>query len=696
MASARSLSLQEQRRLTNTALSRKSLAPTNNAVSSIAKKSTTNEIQVMVGKYNDGLVGNQDMFDFLNRVKENPGLNTSDKEEINNKIRDYQSLIAKDNLESRYAQSPEGSAERVIIGQQLSNYYKSRASSLEAGTPAQSQALENSAVWQQKVTQDQQSIQKRANQIQRAKLEQQVNQYPSNSSENAAQKVQMYKQLYDQAMADGDEVSAQRYMASAQYESTRHDTLIEQEATQAKNEIMKASRKEVVDAMNELANAYHDGGIDENSYLQALSVIDPKINEMGDTALALTFNRTVDTVQKNLEKGGLRRTTTSSGLPAVVGKGPAGGQSTDWDQQDFDYNDNLRTIQEAVQSGQISSDQYIQNVQDVMSQRSTQLGERIGTLEKIASNDPNAKFTYEGKKQRASDLLDSLYKENDSLQNQYGAALSGKGSLFVVPPDQFNASGSIKKSGKSYATYSIIDPSTMTPEQQAQYAVDDTGVYHPVTRDKQFLNLQGLDPSKVDLQYQTITNDDGTQTKFFYDNAGNPYTYGGQKVSYYKPGSSTPETIPYEQGKVLSVRGLQPAVVQDQNGQTFKNPIAPENLDPKSVKATPLPPPQQLEQKIVPPENNPKTLNMSSSLPQGLTPISQVKQPDAKPVDIPNMTPASKPVNITPQTPGLTFQQPVPAPKATNLATAIQPVVQKVTSVLSQSPFDYLRKKLGF
>lgn len=680
--SARTQALMDQR---SAGLRRRVLAPQNNTIASISRKSVLKETEIMVRRYNDGEVGNDEMMQFLETTRNNPGLNESDRSDIENQIRDFTLRIAKDNLEARYKNTIEGSAERIMAGQQLAAFYESRANNLEPGTPAQSQALENAGIWKQRVMQDQVAIQKRARAMERARMEQQVNMYPSNTSENAAMKAEMFRQLADQAMQDGDELAAQRFLAQANYEETRAGEVARREEEQAVKQFQTANRKQIVDAMNILADQYNDGGIDENQYLEALVVVDQRINELGDTALALSLNRTVNTVQKNLEKGGLRRGTTASGLPTVLGKGPVGNQSTDWDQSDYNYSDNLQTLQSALQSGEIDAQDYQENLMAVVSERQKQIDSRLETLSALAAENPNQKITYEGRKQRVGDLVQSVQREQQSFMDDYGAVMSGRGALFMVPPDQMNQSGSIKKSGKGYASYRILDPSTLTEEQKMQYAVDDTGVYHPVQRKKNY-----IDPGLVEdvNGYQFYTDELGTQQRVYVDSSGNPYTWGGQEVSLYKPGQLTPEVKPYTQGEIISMRGLQPAVVQAQDGTKIKNPIAPENLSVDSVRPS-LPSPKNFEQTIQP--QKPVNLDLKN-LPQGLTTdLSKMSQPSATP-KIPDIKPVQQPVNINPQQlpAGLTPAQPQNLKQQPQtLATKIQPV-----EVLKQSPFNFLKNKI--
>src|SRR5581483_6808670 len=298
--SARVAQLLEQRRASK-ALSSfgtriRTLAPSNNVISTISKQTATAELNSMVSKYNNGQVSNEDMRLFLEKMANNSALSTNDRLEVQNQIADFDNRIKGDQLTTAYKAAPDNSLAQVQAATALAQFYTQRASTMQPGTPAHSQALENAAEWNAKVTDINQNIKKVASQNLRYQEEAKVNALPSNSAGRAKQKAEMWQKLYDQAVTDGDVVSANKYAANYQQEITTAQEL-------ASKEDVQAEKSTLTDFLNKLANDYHDGRIGEQEYLQALADVSPRIDATNDYGLINALNRTTDTVQKNLDKG---------------------------------------------------------------------------------------------------------------------------------------------------------------------------------------------------------------------------------------------------------------------------------------------------------------------------------------------------------------------------------------------------------
>jgi hypothetical protein len=139
----------------------------------------------------------------------------------------------------------------------------------------------------------------------------------------------------------------------------------------------------------------------------------------------------------------------------------------------------------------------------------------------------------------------------------------------MVPPDQFNSSGKITKSGKDYATYRLVDPNNIPENMKDQFVADEYGNLHPVTR--QQINIQ---PSE-DLQGYTKEGN-----KVYYDQSGNPYIFGNQQADIYQPGTNKKVTVPAVPGSPV------PSYEQASGARGLSAPTNPATLAQNSSLAT--------------------------------------------------------------------------------------------------------------
>jgi hypothetical protein len=655
--SARTAALANQK---NPYSSYRILAPRDTKINTIAHQNAQSELSIMVERYNDGIVGNEEMQSFLSKQLTNPGFTASEIADVQNYIRDFDLKIRKDKLEAIYKAAPEYSLEKVTAAQALSNYFSQRAATLSPGTPAQSQALQNASDWNQTAVTEKDNIEKKARQNYRYTQETTINQTPTGTSENAYAKAQMYSDLAQQAQTDGDTTEALRLASLQQQYQTLGDQYVQKEAETATKEDQKQVKTNITNYLGDLENKYHDGSIDENQYLQALSEVQTYVDASNDYGLINRFNRITDTVQKNLEKGGLLRGTTATGLPVVLGKGPAGGQSTDWDKQDYDYSDNLKTVEEQFRSGNIDANKYSELVGKILSERQSQLDGRTAVLEAKAQVNPNEKVMYEGRKQRVSDVLTSIYKQSDELDPQIQAYQNGTFRLMEVAPD------STTKTGKSTAQYRLIDVNAIPENERDQYAEDDSGVLHSIIR--QQLNLtpdQMNDPAQVANGYYTDPTS-GQSQPVKYDSAGNPYIYGKSQVNIYKPGSNEKVTVDYVEGQPIKSWASHADEIQTQAEQAWEKANTPKEQAP-----------------VLTP--NLDTRNIIQKAQEAIQPTADVIKNKIGEIT----TPVTEAIKSLPQP---LQQAPVQA-IANKLPAQIQAPVQSAIKTVQQSPIQYVASK---
>lgn len=506
------------------------------ATGTIAKKTVEAEMKDKINSYNDGEISNDDMMQYLQGLLGNSLLTLSEKADVTNKLRDFNSQIQEQKLTANYNNTENGTPERVAAAKALATYYQQKAASQAAGTPAQSDALQKAGTWSQQVNSEQNSIEKSNRQLTRAQLFRQVANTQPGSIDEANQKAQAFQELANQARADGNETEA------VQFETQSQNALNGIPAIQASldKQATAGERKDIIDSINVLANDYHDGKITADQFAQAIPQLEGRAVGINDVSIQLALNKWSDTLAKDAEKGVKRG--TFNGLPVVLGKGGSGGAQTSWDQEDFNYSDNIRLAKQLFDSGKIDANKYVALVGKSIDEHAQQVDERIQTIEQIAQTNPNEKVTFNGKKTRAADVLDQLYQTQDDLQGQVQAYNNGTFALVEVAPGQFNKSGGVTK-GKSVATYQLIDTKNM-PE--GQYVQDKAGVYHQVQKQTYKLkpsdmaNVQNLgsfsiyiDPKNPNVQY-TVKQ----------DSSGNPYIETNkQYVDVYEPGTSNKKTV---------------------------------------------------------------------------------------------------------------------------------------------------------
>jgi len=544
--SARQAALQEIRKATAAlrgfAGARKVLSPYGSLageVSTIARRALSAEIEAKERLYKDGQLSNEEMRVYYQGLRANPLLTPLEKVGIEDNLRDFDDRVRLSALESAYTSSPDNSLARVQAAQALTNYYQTKASGMVPGTPAHSSATQEAGRWGNVVTTETNQIQKLARANRRAQLEAEAAAMPHNTPERAMAKAQAYKQLSDMAAADGEMTEAQRYLNQANEQQVYAQEI-------STRQTVAGEKEDIGNILGQLANDYNDGRINEEQYLNALADISPRIDATNDYGLIDTLNRTVNTVTKNQERGGLRRGTAAGGrLPTVLGRGGAGGAKTYWAVQDFQYSDNLRTIWEDLKNPKFTQE-ALEDLATVTKERARQLDERVATVYAIASENPNAKITgADGRKHRAQDVYNDLLKEQKSIEEQVDAMYSENAALMEIPPTP----GAELGTGKSRVNYKLVNPTIFKP---GTVVIDEAGIIHKLSRKRIYLeNLSEEDFLAAQAGYYTDPKT-GEILKISKntDNSGKEY-FDLPKQTYrsYKAGTTEYKEFPYEEGK---------------------------------------------------------------------------------------------------------------------------------------------------
>lgn len=490
----------------------KILAPQNNAIASIAKKTISGEIDVMVSRYNAGEVTNDDMKAFLEKARNSVGISDADKLEITNQIRDFDSRILKDKLELSYQSAPENSLQQYQAAQALTSYYNDRAAGMASGTPAQTTALQNATTWTQRGMDIKAGIAKEADQAYRYSQEQKINALPNNSPERAYEKAQMYKDLADRAAANGDQNDALKYQSYYQQQLTTAEEM-------ATKQVASENKKQVTDFINTTINDYHDGKITGDQALANLMEADKFAADQNDystqnriNSLSMTINREIDkgvtyssvnglsvkgtgggagsgelyfnqdgsisygggtTGKKSVATsitGGKTSKASSKTTPpgqTVGGYGGSGDQPKTLAQMEIEYKNELSRLEESLNAGKaqqsdgtwipFTGKDYTEGIAALAKIRQLQLQNITNGLQGILEANPKAKI---GKTQ-VSTILEDTTKQLQSVTVEYNGINTGR---FVL---------TVKSNDAGIPQYSFV------PKGKEGDMVENKGIYYP-------------------------------------------------------------------------------------------------------------------------------------------------------------------------------------------------------------------------
>ncbi len=286
------------------------------SANTIAKTTLSNELESKTQQYNDGVISNEDMRSFLQKMSGNTLLSASEKVQVDNKIRDFDAKIIETRYEAVYKNAPDNSMAKIQAAQTLANYYKEKAGKLSPDTPAASDALDRAGQWGQVVASETQQVNKQNRALKRAQLFQEVYKQVPNSAEEASQKYQAFTELANQAAADGDTVAAAQFSAQAQ------QAYSDAQATSVR-ETSTSNRKALNDFINTTMNDYKDGKITGEQALANLNAADEQASNLGETSVSVRLNTLASGIYTDIQKG---RTYTTDGAFGV--KSGSGGSGT--------------------------------------------------------------------------------------------------------------------------------------------------------------------------------------------------------------------------------------------------------------------------------------------------------------------------------------------------------------------------------
>ena len=301
--SARAAALREQR---NRYASRKVLRPGSlkSTVNAIGRKMADAEFESMVSKYQDGLVGNQEMYNYLQSASESEYFTLKEKVDIENKLRDFKERATGDRLQAVFETS--NGQDKVMAAQALVDFYEQRASEMAQGTPAQSNALSEVAKWQQKGIEITNQLAKDDRKINRAKQLFELSKLPPDELKTLEATAKVYQTLSQEAATDGEAAEAYDLASKAnQVVSEQIPDLMDRKLKEALNT-----------AFQDLRNQYHDGLISPLDAAAQAKKIDTTALEAGLYDMTSGINEFADSLQKDIEKGTVHGDI--NGLPFTI------------------------------------------------------------------------------------------------------------------------------------------------------------------------------------------------------------------------------------------------------------------------------------------------------------------------------------------------------------------------------------------
>jgi hypothetical protein len=477
------------------------LSPQNNGISSIAKQNAANEADIMISKYNSGQISNADMKAFFEKQLASPYVSQNDKIQIQTKLVDFDSLIQKDQLEATFRSAPDNSIAKAQAATALAKFFTDRASQMQPGTPAHSQALQNAGEWQNTV----QSINENVNKLQRKNLEntllQQVNQKATSSSDRSLATAEMYKKLYDMAVAQGDVADAQAY--AAKYEQAQ--TMAEQYGAQEQQKQSVAEIKQFAAEQDLAISKLTDKTPEElKAKAEKAYAVAQKYADIGDQ---LNYTKYM-TIGTQAEEKYNKKITTDRGAVS----------SAEWDKEDYKLSNGLQLAQKFLKDGQTPDGQaytpedYQNDVGNLVQAKAIKISERIQIIDEMAANDPNQKIKYDGSSRRVADVLEQLRKEEEKIQPQADAIQAGTFAIMEVAPSKFTKAGAYKTSGKNVPEYQIIDTNNIPEGLKDLLVADDQGIYHQAYFKEQQIPTEQFDPYDPTMRYDKATNKAYKQT----------------------------------------------------------------------------------------------------------------------------------------------------------------------------------------
>ncbi|MCR4290493.1 MAG: hypothetical protein NUV86_09575 [Candidatus Scalindua sp.] len=527
MANARQAALAERRSSLYGGGKIKILAPVQTGISSIAKQNAANETDIMISKYNAGQVDNVTMKAFLQTQLTSPYTSASDKTQIQTKLQDFDVLIEKDRLESVFKLAPDNSLQKEQAAQALAQFYTNRASTMVAGTPAHSQALENAGVWQQTVQGVQTSVSKQQRKNLENSLLQKINSLPTSSSERSTATADMYKQLYDMANAHGDPEDAQVYAAKYEQAQTYAKQYGEQE--QAKSSVAQIKQFAAEQDL-EIAKLTDKTSDELKAKAEKAYAVAQKYADIGDQ-LNYTKYMTIGTQAEEKYHKKIETMTASESAKAAF-------------QSEKDYSDNIRLAQERYVNGMFSPP-FTSAEEEYKDSLNKSVSEWMGTIENIYNTavgmDANEKISWRGKNRRAGDVVDEIQKEYDKVSGIENAIESGTIMLKELPVSE--------GMGKNTPKYELVDVRNLSEEEAQLLIPDEIGILHPgemgkkeITSREEYDQLMLDDPYRKDLDYNSKTG------KYYQDS--------GLQFSVVDPETGQKYVQTPKDGKILSASSI--------------------------------------------------------------------------------------------------------------------------------------------
>jgi len=350
---------------------------------------------------------------------------------------------------------------------------------------------------------------------------------PTASSERSAATAEMYSRLASLATQQGDQESANEYIAKQQQQETVASQYAEAEQATQSKETMK---QYIAEQEAKIAQMPNNTPQEIAAQRDLYEDIANKYAEMGDQYNADKYAaRYYDAVEKYDKKVASSSASETASATAQAGK---------------DYSDNIRLAQERYVNGQYDSSKFSSPEEEYKDSLSRSVNEWKGTIESIRnlaySMDANDKISWNGKTRRVGDVIDEIDAEYSKIDGLDNAIQSGTVMLKELPVGS--------KMGKNVPKYELVDIRNISDEESYLLAPDETGILH-----------------SGEMGMEEISQKDYEDAKLGGEAVG--YTYNSKTGKYYRPSGIKftvvdPETgqsylqSSNEKGNVLSYKSI--------------------------------------------------------------------------------------------------------------------------------------------
>ena len=396
------------------------------------------EDELVQKKYDRGEISFDELLAHLTKASERPWISPEERRLMQSNVKDLRVKYQDEQVAKEYQSGR-------IKANDVANYQRSKLSEMLPGTPVYENQLSEVAKWEKEGKTD---VAKQFVAKENARIAAIADPKESYTEQSSA-----YRQAANMFRMAGDEMSAYQYEQAANEADVNKLQFEEKESAQ----VAENNKTDLVNRINLAYNDYHDGNIDGQTFLSQLDGFQREAITGQYTDLLDNMNKLVDYTREDVAygkdwmRGGTRikgpgvgtssggvdpltgevwgdgtsgsgtavysgTGVTTSGVSSARATGGQDGKKQTWEEEDQTFRDNFNKVNNEIISGDISKQEYIQSVQDIISARKADLEQRIVDIE----NSGVSKVRYKGSNQNVRTVVSEI---QDELQNNWGKQL---------------------------------------------------------------------------------------------------------------------------------------------------------------------------------------------------------------------------------------------------------------------------------